>query len=48
VVAVLANGGSVDTALRLASAAAALQVTRDGASEAIPALPEVLAFLAHE
>jgi ribokinase len=48
VVGMLATGGSVDTALRLANAAAALQVTRDGASEAIPALPEVLAFLAHE
>ncbi|MGX0903756.1 ribokinase [Roseovarius sp. MBR-79] len=48
VVAMLATGSSVDTALRLASAAAALQVTRDGASEAIPALPEVLAFLAQE
>lgn len=46
--AVLAMGGSVDAALRLANAAAALQVTRDGASGAIPTLPEVRAFLAQE
>ncbi|MDT8329241.1 MAG: PfkB family carbohydrate kinase, partial [Roseovarius sp.] len=48
VVAALAMGHTVHAALRLASAAAALQVTRDGASGAIPTLPEVRGFLAQD
>ena len=48
VVAALAMGRPVSEALRLARAAAALQVTRDGASEAIPTMAETRAFLAQE
>jgi len=48
VVAALAIGQTVPEALRLASAAAALQVMRDGASEAIPKMAETRAFLAQE
>lgn len=48
VVAALAMGRPVSEALYLASAAAALQVTRDGASEAIPTMAETRAFLAQE
>ncbi|MBE0453445.1 ribokinase [Roseovarius autotrophicus] len=47
-VAALAMGQPVRDALGLASAAAALQVTRDGASEAIPGLAEVRAFLSQD
>lgn len=39
------RGDDIDTALRLASAAAALQVTRQGAGEAIPGMQDTLAFL---
>lgn len=39
------RGADIDTALRLASAAAALQVTRKGAGEAIPDMQETQAFL---
>ncbi|WP_136652320.1 PfkB family carbohydrate kinase [Paracoccus aeridis] len=38
-------GLGIDTALRRAAAAAALQVTRPGAADAMPALDEVIAFL---
>ena len=48
VVAALAMGRTVRAALRLANAAAALQVMRDGASEAIPTLSEVRGFLAQD
>jgi ribokinase len=48
VVAALAMGYTVHAALRLANAAAALQVTRDGASGAIPTLSEVRGFLAQD
>lgn len=47
-VAALSMGHLVRDALRLASAASALQVMRDGASEAIPNLAEVRAFLAQD
>ncbi len=40
------GGAAPEAALRQASAAAALQVTRPGAADAIPAGPEVAAFLA--
>lgn len=43
--AALDRGDPVPEALRLASAAAALKVTRPGAGDAIPSLPEVTAFL---
>ena len=39
------RGGTVETALRHAAAAAAIQVTRPGAAEAIPTGREVAAFL---
>lgn len=39
------RGDPIPEALRLASAAAALKVTRRGAGEAIPAMPEVLDFI---
>lgn len=42
----LDRGDTIAEALRLASAAAALKVTRQGAGEAIPAMPEVLEFIA--
>lgn len=48
VVAGLAEGLGIREALTLASAAAALQVQRDGASEAIPTRAEVAAFLAQD
>lgn len=41
----LDRGDPIPEALRLASAAAAIKVTRRGAGEAIPAMPEVLEFL---
>ncbi len=41
----LAEGGSVQEALRIASAAAAVSVTRPGAGSSIPEKEEVLAFL---
>ncbi len=44
--AALDRGDSPEQALRLASAAAAMQVTRHGAADAIPVLEEVLAFIA--
>ncbi len=44
-VAALAEGQGVDAAMRLASAAAALKVTRTGAAEAIPFRAEAEAFL---
>ena len=44
--AALDRGQGIGEALRLASAAAAIKVTRPGAGEAIPALDEVTAFLA--
>jgi ribokinase len=40
------GGAAPAAALRQAAAAAALQVTRPGAADAIPAGPEVAAFLA--
>ena len=43
--AALDKGGDVPAALNLASAAAALQVTRHGAATAIPGLDEVTTFL---
>lgn len=42
----LDRGDPVPEALRLASAAAALKVTREGAGDAIPAMAEVLGFIA--
>ena len=42
----LDDGMPLDEALRLAAAAAAIQVTRPGAAEALPAKAEVFAFLA--
>lgn len=39
------RGDSIPEALRLAAAAAALKVTRPGAGDAIPAMPEVLDFI---
>lgn len=48
VVAGLAEGLGIREALTLASAAAALQVQRDGASEAIPVRAEVAGFLAQD
>lgn len=44
----LDRGDPIPQALRLASAAAALTVTRPGAGDAIPALTEVLDFLAYQ
>lgn len=44
----LDRGDSIPKALRLASAAAALQVTRRGAAEAIPSMEEVLEFLSRQ
>lgn len=44
-VAALAEGQDVEAAMRLASAAAALKVTRAGTADAIPARAEVEAFL---
>ena len=44
----LDRGDPVPDALRLASGAAALKVTRPGAGEAIPAMAEVLEFLAEQ
>lgn len=44
--AALDRGDDIPGALRLASAAAALKVTRTGAGDAIPALNEVMTFLA--
>ncbi|MDP5306569.1 ribokinase [Paracoccus spongiarum] len=41
----LDRGDPIPDALRLASAAAALKVTRPGAGDVIPALPEVLEFM---
>ncbi len=46
VAAALASGASRKEAMRYASAAAAIQVTREGAAEAMPTQQEVLAFLA--
>ncbi|MFC3630594.1 ribokinase [Paracoccus angustae] len=43
----LDRGDDVPAALRLASGAAALKVTRHGAGDAIPGLEEVLAFVAN-
>lgn len=42
----LDRGDPIPAALRLASAAAALKVTRPGAGDAVPALEEVIAFIA--
>ena len=44
----LDEGAAIPAALRLAAAAAALKVTRQGAGDAIPARPEVEAFLADQ
>ena len=44
----LDRGDDIPTALRVASAAAALQVTRHGASDAIPRLEEVVSFLGQQ
>ncbi|MBC9246171.1 ribokinase [Paracoccus sp. 11-3] len=46
--AALDRGDTIPEALRLASAASALQVTRYGAGDAIPMLEEVVAFLAKQ
>ena len=46
--AALDRGDSPEQALRLASAAAAIQVTRHGAADAIPMRDEVLAFIADQ
>ena len=47
-IAALAQGLSPETALRRASAAAALKVTRQGASDAVPDLAELETFLAQQ